>query len=414
MSFKPEPLAGELLPALRVAEITRYLQNLLESDPFLARVKVEGELSNYQRYPSGHHYFDLKERVSGQEYLLSCVMFAREAAKIKREFKDGMLVTALGRIRVYPARGRYQLYVEELEETGRGELFQQFLALKEKLEKAGLFAPERKKPLPSYPGALGVVTSSQGAALRDILTTLKKRHPGIPVYLSPAQVQGEDAPDSIIGALERLRQIPAVETVILARGGGSFEDLNAFNRESLALYLAQYPLPLITGVGHETDFTIADFLADHRAPTPTAAAQTAVPELKILKERLREKTARLFEQAGWQLAQKWQYLDLLQEKLQRLKPQKVLEWQKQTLFNTQARLKQAFGYRLEKIGLNLKRLEEKLEAFSPLAVLKRGYSITRKKGESAPLKKAAQTVPLQELEIILSEGRIISRVERII
>lgn len=402
------------LPVLRVAELTRYLQDLIEQDPFLFKVKVEGELSNYQRYPSGHHYFDLKERVSGQEYLLSCVLFAQKAGKIRQAFKDGMLVTASGRLRVYPARGRYQLYVEDLEEQGRGELFQKFLELKAKLEAEGLFAPERKKPIPLYPRAVGVVTSPKGAALRDILATLKQRHPKIRVYLSPAQVQGEESPESLIRALNLLLKAKEVDTVILARGGGSFEDLQGFNDENLARFIAEYPLPLISGVGHETDFTIADFVSDLRAATPTASAQVSVPELSALTRSIANLLRELENQIQWKFQKTAQELDMLGERLKRQAPEKVLAWQKQTIAEQGNRLEREIKSRLEKSRLNLHRITGRLEAFSPLAVLKRGYSITRRLGNPEPLKDSGQASGEELLETILHQGRIISQVKRII
>ena len=272
-----------------VTDLTRYLRELLESDELLQDVWVKGEVSNFSRPASGHLYFTLKDSSAS----LRCVMWRN--AVIRQSFtpRDGDAIEVHGSISIYEVGGQYQLYADIFRPAGEGALYQEFLRLKAKLEAEGLFAPERKRPIPPKPKRIGIVTSPTGAALQDMLNTLQRRYPLVEVVLAPTPVQGDEAPARIIAALQNVAEIAHPDVIILARGGGSIEDLWAFNDERVARAIAASPIPVITGVGHETDFTIADFVADLRAPTPTAAAELATPNQADLRLDLSELNDRL-------------------------------------------------------------------------------------------------------------------------
>ena len=260
-------------PRWTVTDLTRYLRQLLEADSSLQGVWVQGEISNLSRPSSGHIYFTLKD--SGAS--LRCVMWRNEAARLRFAPQDGMAIEAHGSISIYEAGGQYQLYADILRPLGEGALYQEFLRLKALLEAEGLFDPARKRSIPEFPRRIGIVTSPTGAALRDMLNTLRRRLPLAEVILAPTPVQGDEAPPGIVAALRSLNRVAAPDVILLARGGGSIEDLWAFNDERVVRAVTESAAPVITGVGHETDFTLADFAADLRAPTPTAAAELATP-----------------------------------------------------------------------------------------------------------------------------------------
>ncbi|HBF34338.1 TPA: exodeoxyribonuclease VII large subunit, partial [Candidatus Sumerlaeota bacterium] len=278
------------IPApMTVTDLTRYIKRLLETD--FAEVEVEGEISNWKQAASGHAYFNLKD--SGA--MLASVIFQGSRVRLPFAPSEGSKVVARGKISVYEARGQYQLIVSSMRETGQGDLFRRFLELKEKLEKEGLFDPARKRQLPPLPKRIGIVTSPSGAALRDIIHVIRRRFPGVELLISPTLVQGVEAPGEIVKALRRLIKFDeqerkaertGVDVIIAGRGGGSIEDLWAFNEEIVARAIAASPIPIISAVGHETDFTIADFVADLRAPTPSAAAEIVVAEIWGLRERV--------------------------------------------------------------------------------------------------------------------------------
>jgi len=256
-----------------VTALSNYLRELLETDEILRDVWVRGEISNFSQPRSGHLYFTLKD----SEAQLRCVMWKSQTFGLRFTPKDGQSVAAHGAMSFYPAGGQVQLYIDEMQPVGEGQLYQEFLRLKARLEAEGLFAAELKRPLPQFPRHIGVVTSPSGAALQDILNTLRRRLPLVRVTLAPTPVQGAEAPAGIVAALQSLNSLPDLDLIILARGGGSIEDLWPFNDASVAYAIRASRVPVISGVGHETDFTIADFAADLRAPTPTAAAELATP-----------------------------------------------------------------------------------------------------------------------------------------
>ncbi len=259
-------------PRWTVSNLTRHLRQLLEGDPDLQGIWVEGEISNLSRPASGHIYFTLKDSAAA----LRCVMWKTDASRLRVNLQEGMAIEAHGSLGIYEVAGQYQLYADILRPVGEGALFQEFLRLKALLEAEGLFDPARKRAIPSSPRRIGIVTSSTGAALRDILNTLRRRMPLAEVILAPTPVQGEEAPLKIVAALRSLNRVVKPDVILLARGGGSIEDLWAFNDERVVRAISRVPgAPVITGVGHETDFTLADFAADLRAPTPTAAAELA-------------------------------------------------------------------------------------------------------------------------------------------
>ncbi len=307
---------------LSVSQVSRYLKELLETDEILQDVWVRGEVSGYRMYPSGHCYFTLKDA----EAQLPCVFFKnarmRSAAP---ELRDGMAIAANGRISLYERDGKLQLYVEDVELIGEGALFLRFEQLKARLAAEGLFDASRKRPLPASPSVIGIVTSSQAAALRDMLRVLRTRYPLASVILSPALVQGAEAPAAIAEALDLLNEHGEAEVVILGRGGGSIEELWAFNDEVVARAIARSRIPVISGVGHETDFTIADFVADQRASTPTAAASAAVPDIAEWRAHVVELQQELTEFMDAFLSDQREQLERTRRDLLRLNPHYQLE-----------------------------------------------------------------------------------------
>ena len=299
-----------------VAEVTRYLKDLLEFDHNLADLWVQGEVSNFSQPRSGHLYFTIKDGNSS----LKCVMWRSMAQRQRYLPRDGDAIEVHGSISIYEASGQYQLYADTIRPMGEGALYQEFLRLKTQLEAEGLFDEERKRPIPDWPRRIGIVTSPTGAALRDMLNTLRRRYPLIEVIIAPSPVQGDAAPPGIVSALRSLNSTANPDVILVARGGGSIEDLWAFNDESVVRAIAASNVPVISGVGHETDFTIADFVADLRAPTPTAAAELATPDRADLMVALNDQYKRLIRATlGQTTAQRWT-LNELQNRLQRQTP----------------------------------------------------------------------------------------------
>ena len=271
-------------PLLQVSQLNRLLRELIENEQLLQDIWIAGEISNFTRATSGHLYFTLKD----QSASLKCAIWKGNAMRLRMNLRDGMSVEAHGAVSIYEARGECQLIVDALRLAGEGALFQEFLRRKALLEAEGLFDLDRKRPLPQAPVRIGVVTSPTGAALQDILNTLGRRYPLAEVILSPATVQGEKAPQEILAALQRITRGNPPDVIILARGGGSLEDLWAFNDEGVVRAVSECPVPIITGIGHETDFTLCDFAADQRAPTPTAAAELVSPDIADIRIQLAE------------------------------------------------------------------------------------------------------------------------------
>lgn len=358
-------------PALTVSELTRYVRELLESDQGLQNIWVQGEVSNFSRPSSGHLYFTLKDSMA----TLRCVMWRN--AVLRQPFlpRDGDLIEVHGDISVYEAGGQYQLYADLFRPLGEGALYQEFLRLKVRLEAEGLFDPARKRPIPRWPQRIGIVTSPTGAAIRDILNTLARRYPLAEVILAPTTVQGEEAPAGIIEALQKLNLLAQPDVILLARGGGSLEDLLAFNDEGVARAIVASPAPVISGVGHETDFTIADFAADLRAPTPTAAAELATPHQADLRLTLKDHMQRLSRAVQTKLSDERWALNNLSHRLHLLSPRPRLLSDQQRLDEIQHRLRMAIEHRHQLERARLRSLERRLAVLNPAAVLHRGYAL---------------------------------------
>ena len=391
------------LSVISVSTLALYLHDLLEQNDILQNIWVHGEVSNCKTYPSGHCYFTLKE---GDAQLL-CVFFKssriRSAAPTLR---DGMALAANGRVSYFGRDGKLQLYVEEVKPLGKGALFQQFEQLKARLAAEGLFAPERKRPLPAQPSIIGIVTSPQAAALRDMLRVLRTRYPLAQVLLAPAVVQGNDAPASIAAALDILNEHGEAEVIIVGRGGGSIEELWAFNEEIVARAIARSHIPVISGVGHETDFTIADFVADHRASTPTAAATVAVPNIQDWFAGLSTKREALDTLLEGRLEDLRLQLQQSVRDLQHVNPQKMIERRRQRLDEYTQRLQTHIQHVVLLDRERLRGLASQLETLSPLSTISRGYAIVRRGEDLSIVTSVSQVQPGDHLTIQVQDGYI--------
>lgn len=388
-----------------VSQVTNYLRALLDSDEILAQVLVEGEISNFTHHSSGHMYFTLKDAHSR----LRCVMFRSKAASLQFAPQAGMRVIAQGNISVYERDGQYQLYVNSLRPAGQGRLYIAFLELKEKLEREGLFDSERKRALPFLPQTIGIATSPTGAALQDLLSIIGRRCPRVNILVAPTVVQGVEAPASIVRSIELLGQVPEVDVIIVGRGGGSIEELWAFNDERVARAIYNCPKPVISAVGHETDFTIADFVADYRAATPSAAAEVVVPVLAELEQALSAWQNRLLTTMQNSLLRRTQWANSLSARLLRHHPERKLENMAQTLDIFQERLQRAMTDKLEWGATQIQTSAASLHALSPLAVLARGYTITLNQAGEV-IRQPQQVAVGDMLETVVNQGRIYSQV----
>jgi exodeoxyribonuclease VII large subunit len=392
-------------PRWTVTTLTRYLRQLLESDATLQAVWVQGEISNLARPASGHFYFTLKD--SGAS--LRCVMWRSEAARLRLTLQDGLAVDVHGSISLYEAGGQYQLYADTMRPLGEGALYQEFLRLKAALEAEGLFDAARKRPIPESPRRIGIVTSPTGAALRDMLNTLRRRLPLADVILAPTPVQGDEAPAGIIAALQALNRVAAPDVILLARGGGSIEDLWAFNNEAVVRAIIGSAAPVITGVGHETDFTLADFAADLRAPTPTAAAELATPMTVLdLKAGLAGTGAALLGRMTALLQQQRELAAWLDDRLRLVSPARRLQTERQRLDEMSRRWNAAQSHGLQFKVQKFKGLENRLLALSPLAVLKRGYAVITKSNQVVT--STSQIMVDDALHVRIQDGEFNARV----
>ena len=392
-----------------VTEVNHLVKVLLDNEPMLANVAVRGELSNYKIYPSGHHYFTLKD----PEGSLRCVMFKGSAMKLRFRPENGMKVVVTGRISVFPRDGVYQMYCNTLTPEGTGDLAVAFEQLKTKLHAEGLFDPEHKKPLPAYPERIAVITSSAGAAVHDMIRILRRRYPVAKVMLLPVRVQGVEAPPEIVGAIRYANRWKVADLIITGRGGGSMEDLWAFNDERVARAIYESELPVISAVGHEPDVTIADYVADARASTPSNAAEIAVPD----QEELR----RWLQGAGDRMVQcEQQRLENLRQKLAALAAKRVMTDQlayvqdkRMDLLHVQQRLGDLSGILLSQKRQKFTALAVSLDAMSPLKVLGRGYAMAQ--NESGQILKSYRDVEAGErLTVTLGEGGFTCMVEELL
>jgi exodeoxyribonuclease VII large subunit len=400
-------------PRWTVTEFTRRVRRLLESDEALMDVWVQGEISNFSRPASGHLYFTLKDAGAS----VRCVMWRSDAARLRgAALMDGLLVQAHGKVGVYEPSGQYQLILDTLQPAGEGALYAQFLHLKAALEAEGLFDPARKRPLPQLPRHIGLVTSATGAAVRDILHTLGRRLPLAQVTLVPSLVQGETAPAALLAALQKLSALqPAPDVILLARGGGSLEDLWAFNEENLVRAIAASPIPIITGVGHETDFTLADFAADLRAPTPTAAAELATPyTFADLSALLQGSRARLNDLLTRQLQTRAQALQAHRSALRYHSPARRLPTEAQRVDDLARRAQRSLTHRVQMEETRLAGFLSRLNALNPLAILQRGYAIVTDQTSGQVLQSTRQAQAGQILRVKLAHGALKTRIEAIL
>ena len=384
-----------------VSQVNQYIKALLDRDRELAALYVRGEISNYKAYPSGHHYFSLKDG----EGAIRCVMFKREAMSLRFRPENGMKVIAFGRVAVFPRDGQYQLYCSALTPEGVGDLHLAFEQLKQKLYAEGLFDPAHKKPIPRFPKRIGLITSSAGAAVRDMLRILGARWPMAEVFVLPVRVQGVEAPGEICAAIAWANQHQVADLIITGRGGGSMEDLWAFNDENVARTIYHSAIPVISAVGHEPDVTISAFVADLRAATPSNAAELAVPDQNEVAVWLRQMEGRLAQAMGRRLESARRDLDraarcrALQDPMTYMDDKRmVLDYQREKLA---AGLSQALNRERQRFGA----LASKLDALSPLKVLGRGYAIPRREDGSV-VRSTGDVAPGDALKLRVADGEI--------
>lgn len=389
--------------AYSVGQINRYIQNMFTQDFLLNKISVKGEVSNCKYHTSGHIYFSLKDAAG----TISCVMFAGARKGLAFSMKNGDNVVVKGKVEVYERDGTYQLYAREIKLEGAGALYEKYLALKEELEDIGMFAPEYKQPIPKYIQKLGIVTAATGAAVRDIQNVAGRRNPYVQLILYPAQVQGIGAKESIVKGIEMLDAY-GVDTIIVGRGGGSIEELWAFNEEEVARAIFECRTPIISAVGHETDTTIADYAADLRAPTPSAAAELAVFEIQDLLGRLEEYHAKLNRELQQQIAQKRQGLKLYENKLSYLNPKSQIEEKKQHYESIQIRLESAMKTRILTSRQELRLYIERMKGLSPLDKLNQGFSYVENEAHKA-VTSISQVKSGETLLIQVSDGTIEAR-----
>mgnify|MGYP002516027355 FL=1 len=386
---------------LSITQLNEYIRGRMDADPLLNTVAVRGEISNYKQYPSGHHYFTLKDEASA----LRCVMFKGNALRLRFRPENGMKVIAVGKVSVYPRDGAYQLYCVSLTVDGVGDLYVAFEQLKKKLAAQGLFDPAHKKPLPRYPGRIGIITSSAGAAVHDMLRILNKRYPLSRVYLLPVRVQGAQAPGEIASAIRYANYYQLADLLIVGRGGGSMEDLWAFNDEQVALAIYQSQIPVISAVGHEPDVTISDYVADLRAATPSNAAELAVPDRDALRQSLDAQVSTMAAALTRQLKASRQHLNALAASPALQSPTGYLEQRAQQVLLLKNRLISAQNQSIAVRKQKYIAAAAKLDAMSPLKVLTRGYSMTQRE-DGTVVRSVSQVEPGERVRISLEDGTL--------
>ena len=390
---------------LTITQINEYIRSRMDADPMLGNVAVKGEISNYKMYPSGHHYFTLKDEGGA----LKCVMFKGNALRLRFRPENGMQVIAMGKITVYPRDGAYQLYCTAMALDGVGDLHAAFEQLKKKLAAQGLFDPAHKKPIPKYPQTIGIVTSSAGAAVHDMLRILRKRYPLTRVLLLPVRVQGAEAPPEIAAAIRYANHYRLADLLIVGRGGGSMEDLWAFNDEQVAYAIYESQIPVISAVGHEPDVTISDYVADLRAATPSNGAELAVPDQDALRQNLDACTAAMASGLNRQLKAARQHLNVLAESASLRSPVNYLDRKRKNLQLLQNRLVSAETNAIHRRKQTFIGLTAKLDAMSPLKVLTRGYAMAETH-DGTVLRSVDQVQKNDTIKVTLSDGHLIAAV----
>jgi exodeoxyribonuclease VII large subunit len=394
--------------SVTVSDITRYLRQLMESDEILRDVWVLGEISNLSRPASGHVYFTMKDDLAA----LRCVIWRTAMGRIKTGMQNGMAIEAHGYISLYERDGQYQLYVDTFRAAGEGYLYQEFLRLKARLEAEGLFDEGRKRPLPLRPQRIGIVTSPTGAALQDMLNTLRRRYPLVEVILAPTSVQGEDAPQEITAAIERVNRFARPDVILVARGGGSLEELWAFNDERVVRAIVASNAPVITGIGHETDFTLSDFAADVRAPTPTAAAVQATPDVADIKMTLLGLTLRLTGAYQASLSDIRSRLSYDQSRLAHLSPLRQIQNDRQRLDDLSSRSSRTVQYLIDFQRARISSLRNQVQSLNPLSVLKRGFAIVQSL-DGRIIRSISQVAQDTDINIRLADGQINAHINTI-
>ena len=390
---------------LSITQLNEYIRGKLDGDVLLSGIAVRGEISNYKVYPSGHHYFTLKDEAAS----LKCVMFKGNALRLRFRPDNGVKVIAMGKISVYPRDGVYQLYCTAMAMDGIGDLYAAFEQLKAKLAAQGLFDPAHKKPIPRYPATIGIVTSSAGAAIHDMLRILRKRYPLTEVRLLPVRVQGAEAPAEIAAAIQYANHHQLADLLIVGRGGGSIEDLWAFNDERVAYAIYESRIPVISAVGHEPDVTISDFVADLRAATPSNAAELAVPDQDALRQTLDSASASMAASLQRQLKNARQHLDVLSRSPALKSPTGYLDQKRKSLELLCNRLISGQTRIVEGKNRQFVGLTAKLDAMSPLKVLTRGYAMARTDGGEV-IKSVRQVQPGDIIRVTLSDGNLTAAV----
>ena len=386
---------------LSISQLNDYIRGKLDNDVLLNGVAVRGEISNYKVYPSGHHYFTLKDESSQ----LKCVMFKGNAMRLRFRPDNGVKVIAMGKISVYPRDGVYQLYCTSMVMDGIGDLYAAFEQLKAKLAAKGLFDPAHKKPIPKYPGTIGIITSSAGAAIHDMLRILRKRYPLTQVRLLPVRVQGAEAPGEIASAIRYANYYKLADLLIVGRGGGSIEDLWAFNDEQVAYAIYESQIPVISAVGHEPDVTISDFVADLRAATPSNAAELAVQDRQSLEQNLDAMNAAMATALNRRLKAARQHLDVLSKSAALQSPMGYLQQRQKSLQLLQNRLVAAENQCINRNNQRYIALTAKLDAMSPLKVLTRGYAMAQTENGEV-VRSVSQVHTGDQINISFSDGSL--------
>ena len=393
---------------ITVTQINEYIRSMMDQDRLLNNLAIKGEISNYKLYPSGHHYFTLKDEGGA----LRCVMFKGNALRMKFRPENGMKVIAMGKISVFPRDGAYQLYCTGLVLDGIGDLYAAFEQLKAKLQAQGLFDPAHKKQLPKFPGTIGIITSSAGAAVHDMLRILRKRYPLTRVLLLPVRVQGVEAPGEIAGAIRYANHYRLADLLIVGRGGGSIEDLWAFNDELVARAIYDSQIPVISAVGHEPDVTISDFVADLRAATPSNAAELAVPDQDALRQTLDSMNEAMAVAMERRIQNARRHLKVLSESQSLQSPEGYLQQRKKAVEMLKNRLISAQNIQISRKKQTYIAMTAKLDAMSPLKVLTRGYAMVQKENEE--LIRSVHDVSRGEaIQVSLADGTMIATVAHV-
>lgn len=390
---------------LTITQVNEYIRSMMDHDDLLAGVAVKGEISNYKLYPSGHHYFTLKDEGSA----LRCVMFRGNAMRLKFRPENGMKIIAMGKVTVFPRDGAYQLYCNAIALDGVGDLHAAFEQLKAKLSAQGLFDPAHKKALPKFPETIGIITSSAGAAVHDMLRILQKRYPLVKVRLLPVRVQGAEAPGEIAAAIQYANLHHLADLLIVGRGGGSIEDLWAFNDEQVAYAIYRSEIPIISAVGHEPDVTISDYVADVRAATPSNAAEIAVPDRDSLMQHLDSVQSAMVNLLTRRISASKKHLQLLASSRALQSPEQYINQKKALLAHMQTRLIASQQNCLSKKKQRYISLTAKLDAMSPLKVLTRGYSMAQKQ-DGTVIQKVNQVTPGETFNLRVQDGTILATV----